>query len=632
MPTERNDAHWSRLPLPAKSPRIAPRSLFVPMRDGVRLAVDLYLPPHGSGQRCPAIVRQTRYMRSLEAHFGASSLLPEFDLYARTRRVFLAAGYAWVDVDVRGTGASSGVWAYPWSTDEVDDGAEVVDWIVASSWSNGRVGSLGISYDGTAADMLVTKKHPAVRAVAPMFASYDVFADVAFPGGIHLSKFTERWATYNAALDRGAFDEGISIALALMGIAGLASPRPRPLERMLGLLTRGGEMDGRRAIARLLSALVRGVRPVEGGAARAPIDRSANMDVHVIGQKLVFRDDTGLTDAIPGLTIDWLSPHARRDDATASGAAIYSYSGWRDGAYQHAAIKRYLSVKTPGSKLTLGPWVHTGKLEVPAFDVARESRFDHDAELLAFFDEHLQDRPAVGDGYPVHYFTMVEERWKSATAWPPPGVATDVLYLGPGRSLSDAKPESESGESIVEDGTSGTGVRSRWRSLISLVPGDYPDRAERDARLLFYESAKLPRDTEVTGHPIVTLLLSSRETDAHVFAYLEDVAPDGRVSYVTEGQLRLLHHKLGLPVTPVETPTPKRSFTRKDASPMVPGEVAEVAFDLLPISWLFERGHRIRLVLTGADQDHFDVLAPRTIHVHAGPSHPSRIELPVMRV
>jgi putative CocE/NonD family hydrolase len=479
--------------------------------------------------------------------------------------------------------------------------------------------------------MLVTRKHPAVRAVAPMFASYDVFADVAFPGGIHLSKFTERWAAYNLALDRGAFDEGMAIPLALMGVARNASPRPRPLERMLGMLTRKGEIEGRRTIACLLSRLVRGVRPVERRASDVAVDRSANMDVHVIGQKLVFRDDTGLTDAMADKTIDWLSPHSRRGDATASGAAIYSYSGWRDGAYQHAAIKRFLSMRTPGSKLTLGPWVHTGKLEVPAFDVARESRFDHDAELLAFFDEHLRGRPPVGDGHPVHYFTMVEERWKSAPTWPPPGSTTEVLYLGPGRSLSSVKPDAEGAESTLEDGTSGTGVRSRWRSLLSLAPGDYPDRAQRDARLLYYESAPLLGDTEVTGHPVVTFFLSSSETDAHLFVYLEDVALDGRVSYVTEGQLRLLHRKLGTPETPCETPTPKRSFARKDASPMIPGEVAEVTFDLLPISWLFERGHRIRMALAGADRDHFDVLAPRTLRVHASRQQPSRIELPVMR-
>src|SRR5688572_23031024 len=178
-------------------------STYVPMRDGVRIALDVHVP--GRSAPCPAILRQTRYLRSLRTRLGGGPFAAQLDLYARTRRRFLAAGYAWVDVDVRGTGASGGTWAYPWSTGEVRDGAEVIDWIVRQPWSDGLVGALGISYDGTCADMLLGEGHPAVRAIAPMFALYDVYADVAFPGGIALSWFTERWAAYNAALDRGRF-------------------------------------------------------------------------------------------------------------------------------------------------------------------------------------------------------------------------------------------------------------------------------------------------------------------------------------------------------------------------------------------------------------------------------------------
>ena|SRR5215469_2784802 len=68
------------------------------------------------------------------------------------RKLFLAQGYAWLDVDVRGTGASFGHRAYPWSPDEIRDGAEVIDWIVRQPWSNGKVGAIGTSYDGGAAD------------------------------------------------------------------------------------------------------------------------------------------------------------------------------------------------------------------------------------------------------------------------------------------------------------------------------------------------------------------------------------------------------------------------------------------------------------------------------------------------
>lgn len=606
-------------------PPIERRSLYLTMRDGVRVAIDAYVPR--GARAAPTILRQTRYLRSLDAPEAVGAL---FDLYARTRRVFLAAGYAWVDVDVRGTGASSGRWACPWSPEEVRDGAEVVDWIVRQPWSSGRVGSLGVSYDGTAADMLVTTQHPAVRAVAPLFSLYDVYADVAFPGGIQLAGFTALWSAYNAALDRDAFGEGMGGALYLLGRAGAVSPSPRGLERLLGPLARDAAR-WKRTVPPVLGALVRGVRAVDEDRDRSRLAEAVrdrdNVDIHERALAITHRDQTGLSPYYPNDSIDLFSPHRYASEASASGAAICSVSGWRDGAYPHSSIKRFASVRTPGSRLVLGPWVHSGRLRIVPFGVARAARFDLDAELLAFFDAHLRERPY--EAAAVRYYTMVEARWKSASSWPPPGTRTLALHLHRERGLR-AEPPREAGADVHhETGTTGTGERSRWRSLLSLVPGDYPDRRERDAELLVWDSAPLEHDLEVTGHPQVTLHVSWDDADdGHVFAYLEDVAPDGRVAYVTEGQLRALFRRRVDP-PPCASPAAPRAYTRADASPVAAGEVVEVAFDLLPISWLFRRGHRVRLAIAGADRDHFEVLSPRTFRVHRSDAHPSRVELPI---
>ena len=112
---------------------------------------------------------------------------------ARCRKRFVTSGYAWVDVDVRGTGASYGSRFSEWSPDEIRDGAEVVDWIVSQPWSDGKVGALGSSYGGAAAEFLLVNRHPAVRAIAPRFALFDAYPDIAFPGGIHATWFTETW-------------------------------------------------------------------------------------------------------------------------------------------------------------------------------------------------------------------------------------------------------------------------------------------------------------------------------------------------------------------------------------------------------------------------------------------------------
>ncbi len=600
-----SDAHWrgARAALaPVATVEALRRTLALPMRDGVKLAVDVHV-PRGAGDRLPTILRQTRYARSLapRGRLGAR-VVRAIDHNLRLRRAFVAAGFAWVDVDVRGSGASGGSQRFAWNPDEVRDGAEVVDWIVAQPWSSGRVGALGVSYDGTCAEMLLVNQHPAVRAVAPLFALFDAYADIAFPGGVHLTWFTEHWGRFNALLDRNATDEAFALVVWMLARARLAALPERPFIPVL---------------AALLARVQGGVRPVAGERlADAIAAHAANFDVHRGALRIACRDDQDAVDTAPTETIDSFSPHAFAAAIGGAGAAIYSYSGWRDGAYGHAAIKRHAAHRAPGSRLTLGPWSHGGRLAVTPFAATRPSQFDHAAELVGFFGHHLDDRPEPGDGHPVHYFTTGEDRWKAAASWPPPGTRTRTLHLAGAGRLDDAPAATPGRDHHRIDAAAGTGVRSRWRCMIAPVPPDYPDRAANDRRLLVYDAAPLAAPLEVTGVPRVALHVAFDAPDGAVFAYLEDVAPDGRVAHVTEGMLRALHR------------APRRSFRRADAAPVTPGEVVELAFDLLPVSHRFAAGHRIRLALAGADGDAFAPLPATSLDVHRSSTHPSRLELP----
>jgi putative CocE/NonD family hydrolase len=168
-------------------------------------------------------------------------------------------------------------------------------------------------------------------------------------------------------------------------------------------------------------------------------------------------------------------------------------------------------------------------------------------------------------------------------------------------------------------------------SLLGLLPpAGYADRRALGSRLLVYRSAVLDEPVEVTGHPVLVLHASFDASDAHVFAYLEDERPDGRVDYVTEGQLRALHRHLE---TCDETGVPRRSFHRADARALEHGEIAEIVVDLQPVSWRFQAGHRIRVALAGADRDHFARLdRTPSWSVQRGGSRASHVELPVMRI
>src|SRR4029077_9104858 len=104
-----------------------------------------------------------------------------------------------------------------------------------------------------------------------------------------------------------------------------------------------------------------------------------------------------------------------------------------------------LTVRTPGSRLILGPWNHGGGWNVDQLGPAAKSAFDHNGELLRFFDRHLKGSDSGIDAEPpVHYFTMGEGRWKSADAWPPPALRR-VYHLSPDRRLVLDPPTTEGG-------------------------------------------------------------------------------------------------------------------------------------------------------------------------------------------
>jgi uncharacterized protein len=632
-PHATDGATWDQGKVPRRRVRSDRRSLHLTMRDGVKIAVDVHLPADRSSERLPVILRQTRYFRGVAlrppfAQLGIDWLL---DHAADTRARFLAAGYAWVDVCARGSGASFGRRPCPWSPDEIADGGEIVDWIVDQPWSNGRVGATGVSYDGTTSELLLVTQHPAVRAVCPRFSLYDVYTDVAFPGGIHLRWFTEAWGAFNKALDAGTLDHAFAMMLRVQVRALRALPSPR-LEPLLQLADSEVAEKLYGAVVRVLAD---GVRPVDddaGGLLRAAVDEHReNFDVHEGALAVSCRDDAGIAADYPEATIDFFSPHAHADALRATGVPILGYSGWLDAAYQHGAIKRFRAIDNAGSGLIIGPWDHGGMGNVSPFSDSAKAAFDQDAELIRFFDRHL--RGVDHDDPAVRYFTMGAERWQSAATWPPPGFEPRRWHLDKGQRLSDAPGQAPSADAYRIDTSIGTGRRSRWDSLLGLLPPvGYSHRRALGGRSLVYRSEPLEEAVEVTGHAQVVLTMSSDGRDPYVFVYLEDEAPDGTVRYVTEGQLRAAHR---VSETPGAYPAsgPSRSFRRADLQLLTPHEPVQIAFDLLPTSWQVGRGHRLRLVITGSDRDHFADSSDATeLTIHLGGHHVSHLELPIRPV
>jgi putative CocE/NonD family hydrolase len=373
--------------------------------------------------------------------------------------------------------------------------------------------------------------------------------------------------------------------------------------------------------------------------AEALASHGKNYSVHDGAVHMTFRDDSPPNAPIAGFTSEYFSP-SNYAEAIGS-AAVLSYGGWWDSAYANAAAKRHRAVVASGSserrtdhRLLIGPWVHGGTLDMDPATRAHAAAFDHSAELLRFFDKHLAPEVASKETASVRYYVMGAGEWRSASRWPPEGTRSLPLHLGADRKLVRGPSRPEGIDLHEVDPTTGTGRRTRWRTLVS--PFVHTDGAGRATEgLLVYESDPLERDLEVVGHPVLVLAMSSSAPDGAIFAYLDDVDREQRAHLVSEGELRTIHRTRARDEETVARV--EATFLRKDALSLGPDEPAVHAIELLPLAMLFRRGHRIRLSLAGADVDHFTTPGPRGL---AGTSHPrvvwrvdrarSRLLLPVL--
>jgi hypothetical protein len=213
-------------------------------------------------------------------------------------------------------------------------------------------------------------------------------------------------------------------------------------------------------------------------------------------------------------------------------------------------------------------------------------------------------------------------------------LSLENLYFGENNALSAAVPlVASASDSYTVDFTTSSGNQSIWATGFGGGDVVYPDRAQEDKKLLVYTSAPLEADLEITGTPVLTLEIASTASDGALHAYLEDVSPEGRVTYVEEGSLRIIDRKEVDPkILPYVPLGPAHSFLRKDAEPLIPGEAARIRIALYPTSVLLHNGHRIRVALAGADAavfQRYPAEGTPTWTVYREEGKASFIELPV---
>jgi predicted acyl esterase len=204
------------------------QSLYVPMPDGARLAVDVWLPAGTTaGARLPTVLEADRYWRA-RAYSGGIKNNPNYYVAAPWN----ARGYAYVFADLRGTGASFGTLTAELGTAMVADVGSLADWIAAQPRSNGRVGVTGVS--SYAADIAIGSlalRNPHITAAAPISYDFDPYEDIMRPGGILIQPVIAPYGLLLRILDkaRGTTCATSGATRQLCQALGLTGAAPEPV-------------------------------------------------------------------------------------------------------------------------------------------------------------------------------------------------------------------------------------------------------------------------------------------------------------------------------------------------------------------------------------------------------------------
>ncbi len=576
-------------------------STYITMNDGVKIAAEVITPTNASdGERLPTILAQTRYWRAFQFWAPFRWILgDEVPMIQKIIDMATSYGFAVVYTDVRGTGASTGTWKNANTGKEFADCKEIMDWIIRQPWSDGNIIAWGISYLGLTAEFAGMHGHPALKGVMPMHDYWDVLADVGAPGGVPNARFLEMWSKLGKTLDQNSIKE----LAKTMPLAALAVKRVKPVD---------DDKDGS-----MVKAAIK--------------DHGKNMYPFELTDKTEYRDDP--IDA-EGTLVASMSVYNYMEKIEKSGIPYYYWASWLDAGTADTAFTRFLNLSNR-QRVVIGDWNHGAFYRANQFHPSKKKVIPSDDEQhdewVNYFDRCFSGN--VPDEKVIYYYTLVEEKWKRTTVWPPQNYEMQTWYLSKNNGLIKDPPEDAAGEDeYVIDFSATSGKFNRWGAGLGYKI-KYPNRAKQDKKLVTYTSQPLAEDMEITGNAIITIHLSSTHDDGIVIAYLEDVDETGRVTYVTEGELRLIHRKPTSEVLPYKSLMQFHSYLRKDGSPMVKGKIAEVKIGMLSTSTLIRKGHAIRVAIAGADKDSFARIPEAgdpKIAISRNKNRPSAIQLPII--
>ena len=590
---------------------ICQSNVMIPMRDGVCLATDIYLPAlngQPASGKFPVILERTPYDKA------GSGNVTNGTYYARR-------GYVCAIQDVRGRFVSEGEW-YPFAK-EAPDGYDTVEWLAAQEWSDGQVGTMGASYCGSDQSALATLNPPHLSTMIVAVGASNYYHCSMRQNGALEQRFMI-YAFRMATTSKEAFaDPNIKAAV----------------DRAFSNV---GEWVSR-------APLKKGTSPLR----MLPNYEQWVLDLFTHGEYDDYWKQRGYAIS------QYYEEHA--DVPT-----LY-LGGWYD-SYARATCENYTALskmKKSRQVLLMGPWTHGGWGVSNAGDVdfGSHSFINYNDLRLAWFDHFLKGmHTEVSDWSPVKIFVMGTGEgipnyqgrlhhgghWRDEGDFPLPDTQFTPYYLHADGELSTTLPSTNEptsrfsfdprdpvptigGGISAADPIMGAGAfDQRGNSRFFGCKDTLPLNARSD--VLTFQTPPLENDVEVTGPITVKLHASSSARDTDFTAKLIDVCPlsddfpDGLAINLTDSIIRARYRN--------GWDTPEL---------LEPGEVYEFVFELYPTSNIFKKGHRIRLDISSSNWPRFDAnpntggdlgverrleIAEQTIHHE--PEHPSHVVLPII--
>jgi len=528
---------------------ITENNIEIPMRDGVMLRANVFRP--ASLGMYPAILIRTPYSKDVDVY-------AERDMVAVKR--FVRSGYIIFIQDSRGRYESEGDYIpfYSKNVKDPEDGYDTIEWIAKQKYCNGKIGTMGRSYDAWMQWMLAKLRPPHLVAMCACSISLEL-KDVDWPGVFRPGRRV-RWLIQVMSFDINRRNQ-------------LQGPTTFDEASRIWNETEQGMIIGLIPWTKLPRYLPAG------------LSEYVNKWLYNPNEEVWKFKEAHKEIEVPNLDISGWFDHIV--------STIDHLTGMQKNARTEAARKQ--------TKLILGPWNHYSTIGIQKYG---EIDFGPQAELdivdieIRWFDFWLKGlKNGIDKEPPVRYFVMGANKWKTSETWPPKRKGETIYYLGsngkankPGGGgwLKLAPSRKESCDSYDYD--PGNPVPTLWSHDFYKVPTDRRSLEYR-SDILYYQTSLLNKDIEIAGYPEAVIYASSSSRDTDFFIWLVDEFSNGLALEICNGMIRARWRN-------------SVDFEREEL--LNPGEVTEFRIKLGPTSCRFLKGHRIRLEITSSDFPNYD--------------------------